>query len=250
MTRITTGDGATTVAQLLRAYDTPRPPRVDRPWVMCNIVATLDGRTAVYGRVGNLSTPADQALFHHLRGLSDAILVGAATVRAESYGAPRVSEELAAARRSRGQLVAPRLCIVTRSFDLDGARDVLLEAEPRPIVLTCDAAPPSRVFDVAPHADVISAGSDAVDLTRALGALRRHGARVVVCEGGPLLNAELLQQGLVDELCVTYAPFLGGDPLGLFTRGVAPLQGAQITHALHVDGSVFVRALIDRSGGR
>jgi riboflavin biosynthesis pyrimidine reductase len=106
------------------------------------------------------------------------------------------------------------------------------------------------VFQFAPHAEVISAGTDAVDLPRALAALRRHGVRVLVCEGGPLLNAELLEHGLVDELCVTYAPFLGGDPLGMFTRGVAPLQGAQITHATSVDGSVFVRALIDRNGGR
>jgi riboflavin-specific deaminase-like protein len=218
--------------------------------VLCNLVATLDGRTAVYGRVGTLSTPADQALFHHLRGLSDAILVGAATVRAERYGVPRISEDLAAARRARGQLTAPRLCIVTRSLDLDGAEEMLAKAEPRPIVLTCDAAPPSRVFDVAPYADVISAGSDTVDLPRALAALRRHGVRVVDCEGGPALNAELLAADLVDELCVTFAPYLGGDPLGLFTRGSAPLQGLQITHALTVEGSVFVRALVERTAAR
>jgi riboflavin-specific deaminase-like protein len=232
--------------RLLRAYELPRPARPDRPWVLCNLVATLDGRTAVFGRVGSLSTTADQALFHHLRGLSDAILVGAATVRAERYGVPRVPDEMAAARRARGQQVAPRLCIVTRSVDLDGAHEMLAKAEPRPIILTCDAAPPSRVFDVARYADVISAGSDVVDLPRALAALRRHGIRVVDCEGGPRLNAELLAADLVDELCVTFAPFLGGDALGLFTRGNAPLQGAQITHAITVGGSVFVRALVDR----
>jgi riboflavin-specific deaminase-like protein len=238
------------VARLLQAYEVPRPPRADRPWVLCNLVATLDGRTAVYGRVGTLSTGADQVLFHHLRGLSDAILVGAATVRAEQYGAPRVTPELTAARRARGQLVAPRLCIVTRSFELDGARETLMSAEPRPIVLTCDSAPPGRVFDVARHSDVISAGKDTVDLPRALAALRRHGVRIVVCEGGPTLNAELLARDLVDEVCVTFAPYLGGDPLGLFERGSAPLQGLQIAHALTVEGSVFIRALVDRSAVR
>jgi hypothetical protein len=73
--------GAGDLARLLQAYDAPRPPRADRPWVLCNLVATLDGHTAVYGRVGMLSTPADQTLFHHLRSLAGAILVGAATVR-------------------------------------------------------------------------------------------------------------------------------------------------------------------------
>jgi riboflavin-specific deaminase-like protein len=241
------GGGETTVEELLRAYELPRPARPDRPWVLCNLVATLDGRTAVYGRVGTLSTAADQALFHHLRGLSDAILVGAATVRAERYGVPRISDAMAAARRARGQHPMPRMCIVTRSLDLDGAHEMLAKAEPRPIVLTCEAAPPSRVFDVSPYADVVSAGVDSVDLRRALAALRRQGIRVVDCEGGPALNAELLAADLVDELCVTFAPLLGGDPLGLFTRGSAPLQGVHVTHALMSEGSVFVRALLDRA---
>jgi riboflavin-specific deaminase-like protein len=239
--------GPDDVARLLQAYDAPRPPRADRPWVLCNLVATLDARTAVFGRVGALSSPADQTLFHHLRSLSDAILVGAATVRAERYGPPRVSDEMRLARRARGQGAAPRLCIVTRSFELDGARELLASVEPRPIVLTCDKAPPERVFELARHVDVISAGTDSVDFPRALAALRRHGVRVVVCEGGPTVNAELLASGLVDEVCVTFAPFLGGDPLGLFERGSAPLVGLQIVHALTVDGSIFVRALVDRT---
>ena len=237
--------GSVSLAALLRAYDVPRAPRTDRPWVLCNIVASLDGRTAVFGRVGTLSTPTDQTLFHHLRGLSDAIMVGAATVRAERYGPPRVTPELVAERQARGQTTEPRLCIVSRSLQLDAAQDVLMRTGARPIVLTCDAAPPSRVLDLAPHAEMISAGTDSVDLQRGQAALRRHGVRTVVCEGGPTLNAELLQLGLVDELCLTIAPFLGGDPLGLFERGSAPLQRARIVHALSVDGSIFVRALID-----
>lgn len=230
---------------LLEAYDVPRAPRADRPWVLCNLVATLDGRTAVYGRVGALSSPADQALFHHLRGLSDAIVVGAATVRAERYGAPRVTPELSRERRERGQAPEPRLCVVSRSLELDGAVDALQTTGSRPIVLTCDAAPADRVFDVAAHAEMISVGSDRVDLRRGLSALRRHGVRVALCEGGPTLNAELLEQGLIDELCITYAPLLGGDPLGLFERGTAPLQNVRIAHVLTADGTIFVRALVD-----
>jgi riboflavin-specific deaminase-like protein len=235
------------VQRLLRAYEVPRPPRPDRPWVLCNLVATLDGRTAVYGRVGMLSTPADQLLFHHLRGLSDAILVGAATVRAERYGVPRVGPELAAARRARGQHLAPRLAIVTRSVELDGAHEMLRRADARPFVLTCESAPEARLSEIAPHVEIITAGHDTVDLARALAAVRRQGVRVVVCEGGPTLNAELLELGLVDEVCVTFAPFLGGDPLGLFERSSAALQSLHIAHALHVEGSVFIRALVDRT---
>jgi riboflavin-specific deaminase-like protein len=244
--RTTDNDAQSTqVERLLEAYDVPRSPRPDRPWIMCNLVASLDGRTAVFGRVGTLSTPADQRLFHHLRALSDAIVVGAATVRAESYGAPRVTPEMARERRARGQFAEPRLCIVSRSLELSAADDALEQTGSRPIVLTCDAAPRDRVFDLAPKAEVISAGVERVDLPRAMAALRRHGVRVAVCEGGPTLNAELLEHGLVDEVCITFAPFLGGDPLGLFERGSAPLQSVRVAHVIHVDGTVFVRALLD-----
>lgn len=238
-------DNPSTIEELLAAYELPRAPRTDRPWVICNIVATLDGHTAVFGHVGTLSTRADQALFHHLRGLCDAIMVGAGTVRAERYGPPRVTPELIAARRGRGQSSEPRLCIVSRSLQLDTAQDVLERTRTRPIMLTCDTAPPARVLDVAPHAELISAGSDSVDFPRALAALRRHGVRTVVCEGGPTVNAALLERGLVDELCITFAPFLGGDPLGLFDRGGAALQGVRIAHSFVIDNTVFVRALLD-----
>ena len=72
--------------------------------------------------------------------------------------------------------------------------------------------------------------------------------RVAVCEGGPTLNAELLEAGLIDEVCITFSPFLGGDPLGLFERGSAALQSVRVAHVLTVDGTVFVRALLDPMG--
>jgi riboflavin-specific deaminase-like protein len=233
------------IRDLLDAYDVERAARTDRPWVLSNFVASIDGRTAVHGRVGTLSSPTDQRLFHHLRGLADAILVGASTVRAEHYGRPTVPAEVQAARKQRGQLAHPRLCIVSRSLELDGAQDLLQRAEPRPIVITCDTAPAARVVDLAPHVDLISAGTDRVEFPRALAVLRRHGIRTVLCEGGPTVNGELFRHQLVDEVCLTIAPFIGGDPLGLFEGTDAPLHDVRIVHARCVEGSVFLRALVN-----
>jgi riboflavin biosynthesis pyrimidine reductase len=137
------------------------------------------------------------------------------------------------------------MCIVSRSLELDGAADSLHNSEIRPLVITCDAAPAAKVVEFAPTMDLMSAGSESVDLPRALSALRRRGVRVVLCEGGPTLNSELLDGGLVDELCLTYAPFLGGDDLGLFQRGPAAMHQLNVVHAHLVEGSVFVRALVD-----
>ena len=60
-----------------------------RPWVGICMVASLDGATVVEGRSGGLSNPQDAAVLARLREAADVIIVGAATVRQESYGPPR-----------------------------------------------------------------------------------------------------------------------------------------------------------------
>jgi 5-amino-6-(5-phosphoribosylamino)uracil reductase len=47
-------------------------------------------------------------------------------------------------------------------------------------------------------------------------ALRERGLRRIVCEGGPSLAGQLLDSGLVDELCLSTSPVLGGVTLPLF----------------------------------
>jgi riboflavin biosynthesis pyrimidine reductase len=54
--------------------------------VALNMIASLDGRITVAGHATGLANRADYELFHAMRGAADAVLVGAGTVRAESYG--------------------------------------------------------------------------------------------------------------------------------------------------------------------
>ena len=97
-----------------------RAPRVGpgRPWVMANMVAGLDGSTAVAGRVRDLSGPADRALFVHLRSVADVVLVGAGTVRAEGYGPVELTAR-ARGPSDRGQTEVPPVAVVSRSLQLD-----------------------------------------------------------------------------------------------------------------------------------
>ena len=63
---------------------------------------------------------------------------------------------------------------------------------------------------------MITAGNGTVDLPAALRELRDRDVKVVLCEGGPTLNTELLRARLIDELCLTIAPLLtlGDRPRG------------------------------------
>jgi hypothetical protein len=62
------------------------PSARTRPAVRLNMIASIDGATAVAGVSGGLGGPADQALFAVLRSQADVVLVAAGTVRAEHYG--------------------------------------------------------------------------------------------------------------------------------------------------------------------
>lgn len=176
-----------------------REPTGDRPWLVVNMVASLDGATAVDGVSGALGGPADRVVFHALRGVADVVLVAAGTARAEGYGPPRPRPDGAP---------GPRLAVVTRSGDLDpGAR---LFGGGDPIVLTCEACPADRRAALAAVTEVVVAGVAQVDLALALAQLGARGAGVVLCEGGPTLNGQLVAADLVDEWCLTLAPVLAG----------------------------------------
>jgi 5-amino-6-(5-phosphoribosylamino)uracil reductase len=90
---------------------------------------------------------------------------------------------------------------------------------------------------------VLRAGAEQVDLAVALAALGGQGSRVVVAEGGPSLNGDLLQAGLVDELCLTVAPVLAGGRSARVAVGAsAARHDLTLVHvATADDGYLFLR---------
>lgn len=195
-----------------------RPTPSDRPWVVVNMVASIDGAITVAGRSGGLGGPSDLAMFRALRELPDAIMAGAGTVRTEDYGPVVLGDEGRARRRARGQHELPRLVVVSASLRLDPEARLFGDVANRPIVLTCAAAPTETRRSMAAVADVLVAGDDEVDPAEALRQLAAVGVETVLCEGGPTLNARLLADDLVDEWCQTIAPVVA---TGSELRGTA-----------------------------
>jgi riboflavin-specific deaminase-like protein len=181
-----------------------------RPWVLLNMVTSVDGATSASGRSGGLGSPADRQVFHALRATADVVVAGAGTVRAEHYGPPRVTPELQQWRRERGQAPLPRLAVVSGRLALDLADPFFTEAEVHPLVITVDGAPAERLAATREVAQVVVAGSAHVDLGSALDQLHALGARTVLVEGGPTLNGQLVAADLVDEVCLTLSPSLVG----------------------------------------
>jgi riboflavin biosynthesis pyrimidine reductase len=164
----------------------------DRPFLLVNMIATADGRATIAGRAGPIANRADYELFHALRTRVDAVMVGAETVRVESYGP-----------------MAPAAVLVTRSVNVSPEVGLLRAPDNRVIVLT-----PSPDRELPPTAARVEYLRD--DIASGVRRLRTElGIRSILSEGGPHILGDLVRAGLVDELHLVIAPKLaaGVDPL-------------------------------------
>jgi riboflavin-specific deaminase-like protein len=182
----------------------------DRPYLVLNMVSSLDGKATIDWRTKGLSTQLDREVFHRLRTQADAVMIGAGTVRAERYGRMAKSDELRDAREQEGLARDPLAVVVSARLDLPSDLPLLNEPEQRVVIATgSDASLPGAGEQVVYE-------RTGADLPLLMARLRQeHGIRSVVCEGGPTLNSYLLAAGLVDELWLTLNPKLAGGAAAL-----------------------------------
>ncbi len=200
------------------------------------MVASIDGRAAVDGKSGGLSSEADKALLKAWRAQAGALLVGARTLETERYGS-LIPDTDSDARLARGLPGWPRVLTVSRRLDLD------LEA-----ILSTDDALPLTVYTTADDVgEVPGTDTDVVRLADVspasvlADARRRYACDVVACEGGPRLLAVALAQGVVTDLSLTLAPVILGDGPSLLPQGDgAEARKLSAVAAEAVDGSAFV----------
>lgn len=182
------GTAAAAVEEQLAPYLHHR--RTGRPWVVLKLAASMDGRTAAPDHTSQWITSAPaRADAHRLRAESDAIVVGAGTVRSDNptltvrdYSPPR----------------PPR----ARSLD------------PRRIVL--GAAPATA--NVRPCEEYDG------DLLPLLSKLGREGVLQVLVEGGAGVAHRFHTSNLVDRYVIYLAPVLfgGSDAYAMFDGPGAP----------------------------
>lgn len=190
------------------------------------MVTSLDGSVAIEGTSGALGNQNDLDVLLTLRRLADMVIVGAGTARGEGYGPPNK--------------VGQRIAVVTNSGDVDLERELFTSGAG--FIVT------ARSTDLGPtDVDVLRAGDDHVDIVEAVTRLDEimPGVRYVQAEGGPRLNASLLDADLVDELDLTISPRLvGGDGPRLTNGARDALRSFRIGHLLaDDDGFVFGRYL-------
>lgn len=210
-----------------RIFENPRPTAHSRPYLAINMVATVDGRTVVGRSAAGIGSDTDQRLMRRLRAEADAVLHGAGTLRADRV-IPRVPKDLEAQRVARGESPQPLGAVISARGELPASAAYFRTATPAWPRLVYSGHHRAESLG-RPGVEVSVAQDGVVRLPQVLADLGRRGVRLVLCEGGPTLNAALFAEGLVDELFLTLAPRLvgGWDPLTLL-RGAA-LSGARLT---------------------
>jgi riboflavin biosynthesis pyrimidine reductase len=231
-----------------RAADEPvdlveRYARQERPTLRVNFITSLDGAVTVDGRSGGLAGPGDKEIFDTLRMVSDALIVGAGTMRTENYDALRLDEPRRAWRRAHGLPEFPLMVVVSGSLDLDPEQLIFADAPIPPIVVTHAGVPAGRRAVIAEVAEVVTVGESSVDLPAMVAELNRRGATQLLCEGGPRLFGAFIAADLVDELCLTLSPLLTAGAAARIASGPAgtPPRAMRLRHVLTAEDMLFLR---------
>ena len=211
--------------EVYQDIDLPAPMSPTLPYVLVNMVGSVDGRSSLGGKASGIGSRADRAAMRALRSRVDAVMVGAGTLRAEKINLglddPDVRQPLAVVVGGAGDLP------ITRPL-VGGRQDVVL------VLPEGSPGPSGAERGLATVIRTPGPCRDRVDLGWLLGVLRsEYAVERLLVEGGPTLNRALVDEGLADELFLTIAPKLvlgveaailsggpGGRPSGLVLLSV------------------------------
>jgi diaminohydroxyphosphoribosylaminopyrimidine deaminase / 5-amino-6-(5-phosphoribosylamino)uracil reductase len=189
------------------------------PYVHMKVAQTVDGKIAARGhRQIWISSPESRTLVHRWRATHDAVLVGAGTIRADN---PRLD-----VRRVHGR--NPDVVILDGNLRVSTLARVFRDTRSRRVfVCTTRTKNPRRVQAIRRMSlsgvvvlELPGAGHRLL-LRRVLSELYRHNIGSILVEGGGDVFTQFVEEGLVDELSLFYAPTLlpGGVPaFGSSTR--------------------------------
>lgn len=179
------------------------------PYVLLSVATSVDGciddptPERLY-----LSNEADFDRVDQVRADSDAILIGAGTMRADNPRLIVKNEQRRAHRVARGLPEYPLKVTITATGDLDPQLKWFHHGGDK-VVYTVDHAADRLLDHLGDLADVVPLGPQ-IDLSALLSDLSGRGVRQLMVEGGEQVHTAFLSQGLVDEIHLAIAPLLVG----------------------------------------
>ena len=215
-----------------------------RPYVLLSSAMSVDGRIDHRGPSRLiLSNEEDLDRVDGERAASDAILVGAGTLRRDD---PRLLVRSASRRadRVRRGLAESPMKVAIAGGELDPALRFFTQGEADRLVYAPSGAAPRLRERLAAVATVVDAG-DPLDLAGVLADLHDRGVRRLLVEGGATVNTAFLAGDLVDELQLVVAPLIVGDGgAPPFVREGAPPRRMTLGETRPIRDVVLLRYLL------
>ena len=189
--------------------------RYGRPYVLLKLAMTLDGKIATAsGQSQWISCTASRKKVQRLRQWSDAILVGAETVRCDN---PSLLVSI-----PKQWLKQPLRIIASHTGQLDDSSRVLSNGKAQTQIVSFHSSEEWREFFLK---------------------LGKSNITSVLVEGGGEIAGNLLHYGLIDKVAIFVAPLLLG---GKNSRGaIAGPDPARITDAKHLNDMKITRSGVD-----
>jgi len=182
----------------------------ERPYTLLSCCVSLDGYLGDQSPRLALSNDADFDRVDEVRASSDAILVGAATVRTDN---PRLlvrSDARRARRLAQGLAPSPMKITVTGRADLDARSNFFTTGDTEKLVYTSTTRVADARARLGPVATIVDGGSR-VRMRWLTEDLADRGVARLMVEGGGVVHTQFLAGDLVDELQLVVAPFFVGD---------------------------------------
>jgi 5-amino-6-(5-phosphoribosylamino)uracil reductase len=183
----------------------------DRPYTVLSCCMSLDGcLDDTSPRRLILSGAADLDRVDGLRAWSDAILVGAATIRSDNPRLVVRDPARVAHRTALGRPPTPAKVTLTALAKLDPGAAFFRTGDAEKLVYcSADTAVEARDL-VGGVATVVECGQP-VELDHLLADLHARGVRRLLVEGGATVLSQFLADDLADELQLAVAPFFVGE---------------------------------------
>jgi len=193
---------------------------------------SLDGKITTYRRERmTLGTRNDRKQMDELRAESDAVIIGASTLRLDGY--PILVRTPAIRRRAETNRspAHPLNVVLSTSLNLPTNRPFFQHPDTERIVFTTREAPASRVRRISKFAEVVVLPRRTLSPSAVLEKLAERGVKTVVLEGGGEVHFAFAREGVIDEVYVTLTPRLlggAGAPTILDGRGFLAADHLQL----------------------
>ena len=228
---------------------------MSRPYVTLSCAMSIDGYldTETPQRLA-MSNAEDFDRVDQLRAASDAIMVGASTVRRDDCRLLVRSEERRQRRLDAGLTASPVKVTVTASGELSAGSAFFTAGDVEKIVY-CPRSEGERITRTLGGAATVVVLGDTVAMRDVVADLGDRGIEKLMVEGGGRMHTQFLVEEIADELQLVIAPFFVGESLAPRFVGAGSFpwtahRRARLAEARPIADVVLLRyALSDRFDG-